>query len=40
MMNERWEAFDRIWAKGKTGKMRMRLKAKYVQRNLEPTEDN
>ena len=39
-MNERWEAFDRIWAKGKNGKMRMRLMSKCVQRNLEPTEDN
>ena len=39
-MNERWEAFDRIWAKGKTGKMRMRLMAKCVQRGVEPTEDN
>ena len=39
-MNERWEAFDRIWAKGKNGKMRMRLMAKCVQRGLEPTEEN
>ena len=39
-MNERWNAFDRIWAKGKNGKMRMRLMSKCVQRNLEPTEDN
>ena len=39
-MNERWEAFDKIWAKGKNGKMRMRLMSKCVQRNLEPTEDN
>jgi hypothetical protein len=39
-MNERWEAFDKIWAKGKENKMVQRLMAKCVQRNLEPTEDN
>jgi len=36
----RWTAFDKIWAKGKNGKMRMRLMAKCVQRGLEPTEEN
>ena len=39
-MNERWEAFDRIWAKGSNGKMRMRLMAKCVQRDIRPTEEN
>ncbi len=39
-MSERWDTFDRIWAKGKNGKMRMRLMAKCVQRGLEPTEEN
>ena len=39
-MNERWEAFNRIWAKGKQSKMVQRLKAKCVMRGLEPTEDN
>ena len=38
--NERWIAFERIWAKGMNGKMRMRLMAKCIQRGLEPTEDN
>ena len=39
-MNERWGAFDRIWAKGKTGKMVQRLKEKCLMRGLEPTEEN
>ncbi len=39
-MNERWEAFDRIWAKGKTNKMVQRLKSKCMMRGLEPTEEN
>ena len=39
-MNERWEAFDRIWAKGKTNKMVQRLKEKVKIRGLEPTEEN
>jgi hypothetical protein len=39
-MNERWNTFDRIWAKGQNGKMRQRLMAKCVQRKLEPTEEN
>ena len=39
-MSERWAAFDRIWAKGKTNKMVQRLMAKCVQRKLEPTEEN
>ena len=38
--NERWEAFDRIWSKGKNGKMRMRLMEKCNIRGLEPTEAN
>ena len=36
----RWDAFDKIWAKGKNNKMVQRLMAKCVQRKLEPTEDN
>tara|TARA_Y100001963_G_C6688458_1_gene403419 strand:- start:62 stop:382 length:321 start_codon:yes stop_codon:yes gene_type:complete len=36
----RWEAFDKIWAKGKNNKMVQRLMAKCIQRKLEPTEDN
>ena len=39
-MNERWEAFKRIWAKGKNNKMVQRLKEKCVMRRLEPTEEN
>ena len=39
-MNERWEAFDRIWAKGKTNKMVQRLMSKCQLRGLEPTEEN
>ena len=39
-MNERWEAFDRIWAKGKTHKMVQRLMSKCQLRGLEPTEEN
>ena len=39
-MNERWEAFDRIWAKGKTNKMVQRLMDKCKLRGLEPTEEN
>ena len=37
-MNERWEAFDRIWAKGKTNKMVQRLMSKCQLSGLEPTE--
>ena len=36
----RWDAFDRIWKKGKNNKMVQRLMSKCVQRKLEPTEDN
>jgi len=39
-MSERWATFDRIWAKGKNGKMRMRLMEKCKMRGLEPTEEN
>ena len=39
-MNERWEAFDKIWAKGKENKMVQRLMAKCIQRKLKPTEEN
>jgi len=39
-MNERWDAFDRIWAKGKNGKMRLRLMEKCKVRGLAPTEEN
>ena len=39
-MNERWETFDRIWAKGKTNKMVQRLQEKVKLRGLEPTEEN
>ena len=39
-MNERWETFDRIWAKGMNGKMRMRLMEKVKIRGLKPTEEN
>lgn len=36
----RWDTFDRIWVKGKNGKMRMRLMAKCTQRGIEPNEEN
>ena len=39
-MTERWDTFDRIWAKGMNGKMRMRLMEKVKIRGLEPTEEN
>ena len=39
-MNERWDTFDRIWAKGANGKMRMRLMEKVKIRGLEVTEEN
>jgi hypothetical protein len=39
-MNERWVAFDKIWAKGPTNKMVQRLKEKCKIRGLEPTEEN
>ena len=39
-MSDRWDTFDRIWAKGKNGKMRMRLMDKVKIRGLEPNEDN
>ena len=39
-MSERWEAFDRIWAKGKNNKMVQRLMEKCKIRGLEPTEEN
>jgi hypothetical protein len=39
-MNELWEAFDKIWAKGKENKMVQRLMAKCIQRKLKPTEEN
>ena len=39
-MNERWEAFNKIWAKGKNNKMVQRLKEKCIMRGLEPTEEN
>ena len=39
-MTERWDAFDRIWAKGPNGKMRMRLMEKVKIRDLAPTEEN
>ena len=39
-MNERWEAFNKIWAKGKQNKMVQRLMEKAKVRGLEPTEEN
>jgi hypothetical protein len=39
-MNERWEAFGRIWAKGPQSKMYQRLMEKVKIRGLEPTEEN
>ena len=39
-MSDRWDTFDRIWAKGMNGKMRMRLMEKVKIRGLEPTEEN
>ena len=39
-MNDRWDTFDRIWGKGKNGKMRMRLMEKVKIRGLDPTEEN
>ena len=39
-MSDRWDTFDRIWAKGMNGKMRMRLMEKVKIRGLEPNEDN
>ena len=38
--NERWEAFERIWAKGKLNKMVQRLMEKVKIRRLEPNEEN
>tara|TARA_R110000824_G_scaffold354999_2_gene542122 strand:- start:559 stop:915 length:357 start_codon:yes stop_codon:yes gene_type:complete len=39
-VNERWEAFGRIWVKGKQNKMVQRLMSKVEIRGLEPTEEN
>jgi len=39
-MNERWNAFDRIWAKGKQNKMVQRLQEKVKIRGMKPTEEN
>ena len=39
-LNTRWEAFERIWIKGKNNKMVQRLMEKVKIRGMEPTEDN
>ena len=38
--NERWEAFERIWVKGKNNKMVQRLMEKVKIRGLTPNEEN
>ena len=38
--NERWEAFDKLWAKGANGMMRLRLMENVKIRGLDVTEDN
>ena len=39
-MNDKWEQFNRIWAKGKSNKTVQSLMQKVTIRGLEPTEDN
>ena len=39
-LNERWEAFERIWVKGKENKMVQRLMEKVKIRGLKPNEEN
>ena len=39
-MNDRWDTFTRIWAKGRNNKVVMRIMAKVAIRGLEPTEEN
>ena len=39
-MNEKWEQFNRIWAKGKSNKTVQSLMQKVTIRGLEPTEEN
>ncbi len=38
-MNERWETFTRIWAKGKTNKMTHLLRIGTFQLEVAPNED-
>ena len=40
MMNDKWEQFNRIWAKGKRNKTVQSLMQKGTLRGLEPTEEN
>ena len=40
MMNDKWEQFNRIWAKGKSNKTVQSLMQKVTLRGLEPTEEN
>ena len=40
MMSDKWEQFNRIWAKGKSNKTVQSLMQKVTLRGLEPTEDN
>ena len=39
-MNDKWEQFNRIWAKGKSNKTVQSIMQKVTLRGLEPTEDN
>ena len=39
-MNDKWEQFNKIWAKGKSNKTVQSLMQKVTIRGLEPTEDN
>ena len=40
MMSDKWEQFNRIWAKGKSNKTVQSLMQKVTLRGLEPTEEN
>lgn len=39
-MNDKWEQFNKIWAKGKNNKTVQSLMQKVTIRGLTPTEDN
>ena len=39
-MNDKWEQFIKIWAKGKNNSQRNALMQKVSLRGLEPTEEN
>ena len=40
MLSDKWEQFNRIWAKGKSNKTVQSLMQKVTIRGLEPTEEN